>query len=139
MNIGTLTAILGVDTQGLARAQTAMQQFQKSTESSMASVAQTLDKTGRNVYYFGTAAMRFLTLPLALAGGAAIKMGMDFEQSMQKVVGLVGISQKQVDAWSKEILKLGPELGRSPKELADALYFITSSGIKGAEAMNVLT
>jgi TP901 family phage tail tape measure protein len=139
MNIGTLTAILGVDTQGLARAQTAMQQFQQSTEASMLSVAKTLDKTGRNIYYFGTAAMRFLTFPLALAGGAAVKMGMDFESSMQKVVGLVGISQKQVDAWGKEILKLGPELGRSPKELADALYFITSSGIKGAEAMNVLT
>jgi TP901 family phage tail tape measure protein len=139
MNIGRLEATLGVDTKGLQTAQTAMENFQKSTQISMASVAQTLDKTGRNIYYFGTASMRFLTLPLTLAGAASFKMAKDFESSMQKIVGLVGVSQTQVDAWSKQILQLGPALGKSPKELADALYFITSSGFKGAEALQILT
>ena len=139
MNIGTLTATLGVDTTGLNQAGVAMKNFEKSANSSLASVAQTLDKTGRNIYYFGTASMRFLTLPLTLAGAAAFKMTKDFEYSMQKIVGLVGVSQSQVDTWSKDLLKLGPELGKGPKELADAMYFITSSGFKGANALDILT
>jgi TP901 family phage tail tape measure protein len=139
MNIGTLEATLGVDTAGLAQAQVAMQQFQQKAEMSMNKVEETFDKAGRNIYYFGTASMRFLTLPLALAGVAAFKMASDFESSMQKIVGLVSVSQTQVNAWSKELLAMGPALGKSPKELADALYYITSSGIKGADAMNVLT
>jgi len=138
MHIGTLTASLGVDTHGLNKAGAAMNQFRQKAELNLSSVAKTLDKTGRNIYYFGTAAGRFLTLPLVLAGGAAIKMGKDFESSMQKIVGLVGVSQTQVDAWSKSLLAFGPEVGKGPKELADALYFVTSSGFKGAEALNIV-
>jgi len=139
MNIGTMTATLGVNTAGLQMAEAAMQRFQQKANISMANVTKTLDKTGRNMYYFGTAAGRFLTLPLALAGVAAFKAAKDFESSMQKIVGLVGVAQTQVNEWRQELLKLGPEIGKSPKELAEALYFITSSGFKGAEAMTILT
>lgn len=98
----------------------------------------TLDKIGRNVYYFGTASMRFMTLPLAIAGGAAMKMASDFEFSMQKIVGLVGVSQEQVNAWRKDVMKMGQEFGISSDKMAESLYFITSSGIPAAEAMGVL-
>lgn len=98
----------------------------------------TLDKIGRNVYYFGTASMRFMTLPLALAGGASMKMASDFEFSMQKIVGLVGVSQEQVNAWKKDVMKMGQEFGISSDKMAESLYFITSSGIPAAEAMGVL-
>lgn len=139
MNIGSLEATLGVDTKGLNTAAVEMKNFQQQAEMSLDKVSQTLDKTGRNIYYFGTASMRFLTLPLALAGGAAVKMGMDFETAMQKIVGLVGVSQSQVTKWSASLLKLGPELDQSPKDLANALYFVTSSGFKGSEALNIVT
>ena len=139
MNIGTLTATLGVDSSGLNKSAADFQKFQQQANLSLNSIAQTLDKTGRNIYYFGTAASRFLTLPLALAGATVTKTAKDFEYSMQKIVGLVGVSQKQVNDWSKDILKLGPELGKGPKELADALYFVTSSGFKGAEALDIVT
>lgn len=76
---------------------------------------------------------------LALAGGAIVtKMAIDFQTSMQKIVGLAGVSQKQVNSWSKSILALGGTLPQAPKELADALYFIASSGISGSKALDVL-
>jgi len=80
-----------------------------------------------------------VTLPLAAAGGAAVKMGADFEASMQKIVGLVGVSQRQVDQWKKDLVAMAPALGRSPQELANALFFITSAGLRGSRAIDALT
>jgi TP901 family phage tail tape measure protein len=79
-----------------------------------------------------------ITLPLAALGVASSKASMDFEASMQQIVGLVGVSQEQVNAWSKDLTKLGPELSKGPKELADALYQVTSSGIANSDALGVV-
>jgi TP901 family phage tail tape measure protein len=87
---------------------------------------------------FGYLATAMVTLPMVMAAKATFNMAKDYEYAMQKIVGLTGVAQSTVNAWSDEILKMGPRLGRMPQELVDALYFISSSGIKGTEAMNVL-
>lgn len=139
MNLGALTAYLGVDVSGVYNAEIAMRQFEQrtatiinSTQARMNALHKTLQTTGR---FLSTN----LSLPMALAGGASFKMAKDFEKNMQMVNGLVGISQSQVDDWSKQILQMSPNLARPPKELAAALYFVTSSGIQVSEAMDVVT
>jgi len=82
---------------------------------------------------------RTFTLATALVGGAAVKMATQFESSMSKITGLVGVASDQVDAWSKQLITLGPEVGKSPQELADALFFVTSAGLRGSEAIDTLT
>jgi len=139
MNIGQLVASLGIDTAGVTMAERAMKEFENKANTSLLSVRGKIDSTAKAMENFGMTATKYLTVPLALAGGAAFKMGKDFEASMQHVVGLVGESQKQVDQWSKDILAMAPTIARGPKELADALYFVTSSGIKGAAALDVVT
>ncbi|MBD3284686.1 phage tail tape measure protein, partial [Candidatus Uhrbacteria bacterium] len=42
------------------------------------------------------------------------------------------------DKWSDAVLKMAPTVGRGPEELADALFFVASAGIRGAEALEVL-
>lgn len=79
-----------------------------------------------------------VTGPIVGAGTAVFKLGKDFEYELSKVVGLVGVAQEQVDEWGKDILQMAPKLGKAPKELADALFFVTSAGLRGAEAMEVL-
>jgi TP901 family phage tail tape measure protein len=86
----------------------------------------------------GTSLTQNVTLPLGAASLAALKLGADFESSLSKVTGLVGVASNQVDEWGKEILDLAPELGIAPTELADALFYVTSAGLRGAEAMDVL-
>jgi TP901 family phage tail tape measure protein len=120
MNIGTLTVTLMAD----------MTQLDKMTTG--------LNSISQRFRTFGYLASTALTLPMVMAGKASFQMAKDFEFSMQKIVGLTGVAQSAVNKWSDEILKMGPQLGKTPQELADALYFISSSGIKGAEAMNVL-
>lgn len=71
-------------------------------------------------------------------GGIAVKMAVDFDTALSRIVGLVGISREQVDAWAEDIKRLAPEVARSPKELAEALFFVTSAGLRGEAAMSAL-
>lgn len=79
---------------------------------------------------------------LLLGGGAVLgasaKMAASFEQSLSRIVGLVGVSQRQVNAWREELLRLGPEVSKGPRELAEAMFFVTSAGLRGQKAMEVL-
>jgi TP901 family phage tail tape measure protein len=138
MNIGQLIASLGVDASGLDMAMLRMEQFGKKSQAVTAASAASWSRLGGQMYTFGIRWSMYVTAPIIAMGAAAFKTASEFEASMQKIVGLVGESQGQVTAWSAEILKLGPELGQMPKELAKAMYFITSSGFSGAEAFDIL-
>lgn len=75
---------------------------------------------------------------LAVAAKSAVTTAAEFETSMQKIVGLVGVSQGAVDSMSDGVKRLAAEYGKSAPEAADALFFITSAGLRGSEAMEVL-
>jgi TP901 family phage tail tape measure protein len=120
MNLGTLYVTLGLD----------MTQLDGATKA--------LNTTAQRFRTFGYLASATLTAPMVMAGKATFQLAKDYEYTMQKIVGLTGEAQDSVNAWSQDILKMGPTLGKTPQELAEALYYISSSGIKGSEAMKVL-
>ena len=66
------------------------------------------------------------------------KMTIAFETSMTKIETLVGLSAKQVEGFKNEVLELSSVARKSPQELSEALFTVTSAGIRGAEAMDVL-
>lgn len=139
MNIGSLTASLGVSTKGLERAATAMKGFQRSVATSSKKINASLKSTGDSMKQVGKTAAKNITIPMTLAATAAVKLFSDFEASISKVVGLVGVAASTTDKWAKDIIKIAPQVAKAPAELADALFFVTSAGIRGAEAMDVLT
>jgi TP901 family phage tail tape measure protein len=96
-----------------------------------------LKSFGKNVSSIGASMQRF-ALPLALAGGAAIKMGADFDKSLTKIKSLVGIAGDEVDKMGKKARQMAIETGASSTDAADALFFITSAGLEGSDAMDVL-
>jgi len=102
-------------------------------------IGDTMTAAGKGVISLGSTLTKYLTLPLVGAGVAVFNLGKDFESEMSHITGLVGIAKTQVDAWGADILKLAPELGKAPKELAAGLYYVTSSGLQGAAAMDALT
>ena len=72
-------------------------------------------------------------------GKAAIQAGRNFELSFSRIRGLVGISVDSLEKMKKGVLEMATETTRGPEELADALYFITSAGLRDAAvAMDVL-
>lgn len=97
-----------------------------------------LDRFQSGARRVGGAFTRNLTLPIVGAGIAAGKMSVDFEKSMTDIRALVGASNRQMEGYRRGVLRLARETPQGPKALADALYFVTSSGFEGASALKVL-
>jgi TP901 family phage tail tape measure protein len=97
-----------------------------------------LQAFGKKVTDVGRNLSTKLTLPLALAGGAAIKMAADFDKSMTQIKTLVGIASDEVDKMGEAAIEMAKNTGVSAKEAADALFFITSAGLRGKDALDVL-
>jgi len=71
-------------------------------------------------------------------GGAALKMSAEFETSFAKIKGLVGVASSQIGALEEAAKTLGPQFGKSANEAAEALFYITSAGLRGNDAIVVL-
>jgi TP901 family phage tail tape measure protein len=72
------------------------------------------------------------------AFGLAARGAAGFEAEMTKVVTLVGVNREQVDEWADDIKNLARKTGRGPQELAEALFVVTSAGVRGSEALGLL-
>jgi TP901 family phage tail tape measure protein len=93
---------------------------------------------GPKCHQLGSSLQTRLALPLLAIGGAATKMGLDFDRSMTKIKTLVGIASDEVDAMGQKVKQMARETGVGSTEAADALFFITSAGLRGSEALDTL-
>ena len=133
--VGELVAMIDAD---LSPFEKQLQQGIKLGENFVKDIGSGLKNIGSGMQSLGGNMTKAITLPLAAAAGGVLKLGSSFESEMAKITGLVGVSEDQVDQWGAKILELGPEIGKTPQELAEALFFVTSAGLKGAEALEVL-
>lgn len=99
---------------------------------------QRLMSMGKGMERAGASMTRSLTLPLVAAGAAALKFAVDFDTSMSRIQGLVGLSADEVGAMREQVLQLAGETTRAPQELSEALFLITSAGLRGSTAMDAL-
>jgi TP901 family phage tail tape measure protein len=86
----------------------------------------------------GSNLTKYVTVPLVAMGAAAVKTFTDFEHSLSQIEGLVGLSSETVAGFREEILKLSPAVGKGPAELSEAMFFITSAGLRGKDALEAL-
>ena len=106
--------------------------------SALSSASSKLSAFGSKMQSVGKSMTTKLTLPLVAAGAAATKMAFDFDKSMTSIQALVGVSSKKVAEMGEAAKKMAVDTGKSSKEAAEALFFITSAGLRGSEAMDVL-
>jgi len=123
-SIANVTVRFGVDLKQFTT------KMQKATREIQA-MGRQMQSTGRNL-------TRSLTLPILAAGGASLKLAADFDESMTKIQTLVGISSDKVEQFKEKVLSLSGQTAKAPAELADALFTVTSAGLRGAEALQVL-
>ena len=75
---------------------------------------------------------------LTIAGTQAVRSAKQFDQSMTRIKSLVGVAGDEVDKMGVAAIEMATNTGRSANEAAEALFFITSAGLRGKEAMEVL-
>jgi len=96
-----------------------------------------LNQFGNKMKSVGASMQKF-SLPLAIAGGAAIKMAADFRRSMTKIEALVGVTGTAFNELEASVKKFSKETAISGTEAADAMFYITSAGLRGADAIDTL-
>jgi len=79
-----------------------------------------------------------ISLPLAIAGGAAFKMSMDFNKSMANVGTLIPGNKKRLQELKKEVQSLAIETGKSTADIAEGLFQTISAFGDGPETMKKL-
>ena len=110
----------------------------KGFQSGLDKMSKSMARFGRQTQKLGKSITRNFSVPFALAGGSAVKMAADFDTSLTKIRTLVGASESQVNQFKESVLELSGTTAQAPKELADGLFFLTSAGLKGANAMETL-
>ena len=104
----------------------------------LSSASSKLDAFGSKMQSVGKNLSTRLTLPLVAAGAAATKLAFDFDKSMTQIQALVGVAAGDVSKMGETAKKMATDTGRSANEAAEALFFITSAGLRGDQAMQVL-
>jgi TP901 family phage tail tape measure protein len=104
-----------------------------------------LNIAGRSLKRFGASAKRVgssisrnISLPFAFVGAASVKMASDLEGSFGKIENLVGITGKALDDFKTSVKNVSSATGQSQQELSEAMFTISSAGLRGAEATEVL-
>jgi TP901 family phage tail tape measure protein len=116
----------------------ALQAASMSMGARMQNVGSQMQDFGRSVSKVGKSMTVGVTLPIVGVGVAATKMAMDFDTSLTKMVSLVGLTRGEVDGMRGDIIEMASQYGKSAKEAADAMFFITSAGLRGSDAMDTL-
>lgn len=116
----------------IARVGADISEFQKQ----MKAAQKTMERAGNNLKNIGANLSTFVTAPIVAAGGAAIKLASDMEESLNKVKVAFKDSSKDVISWSNTTLKsfgiaqgtaldmaalfgdMGTAMGQTPKEAA---------------------
>ncbi len=104
----------------------------------MAEAGSSMDAFSEKATATGKKLTRNVTAPLIAVGGLSIKAAADFEASMTKIQSLVGLSAETVQGFEQDVRRLAGTTAQAPKDLADAMFFITSAGLRGAAATETL-
>jgi hypothetical protein len=67
---------------------------------------------------------------LGILGGLAVKVGFDFDKSFTRIAAITNTSAGAIEGMKEQVLKLSGETAQAPTELADALFFLSSAGLK---------
>lgn len=101
-------------------------------------IGDSLTRVGENMSRVGGAMTASLTLPIVGVGAATSKLALDFDRTMNQIVGLTDVPREAIEGIGDEILAMAGEVGKGPQELAEAFYFVASAGFEAEEAMVVL-
>jgi TP901 family phage tail tape measure protein len=91
-----------------------------------------------NFQNFAVQVGRVAATAITAVAVTSVREAAKFETSLAKIQGLVGVTTDEIEELSEAARRLGPRFNTSANEAAEALFFITSAGLRGAAAIDVL-
>lgn len=104
-------------------------------DKSLSGLADKAAKLGSGAVIGGVVALGVAMGAIGIKGAKAFA---DFELTMSRIEGLVGVAHDEVLAFGDGVRQLASDTAQGPQDLAEALFFITSAGLEGADAMDAL-
>lgn len=120
-----------VDTSGLDKAVS-------EAKRSGGKISKNLDDAGKKAGKLFAGGLAVATGAVSGLATASVRAFSDFESEFAKIEGLVGVGGEELEKLKESAKTLGPEFGKSGQEAAEALFFITSAGLEGSDATDVL-
>lgn len=112
---------------------------QKQVDITNQKIKQMASESTAALEHLGRSLTTSVSLPLAGIAVESARLAMSFDDAMAKIQGLAGASAAATAAYRERIMNLATATGRMPQELADGMFIVVSAGLKGAQAMDVLT
>ena len=113
------------------------EEVERASSAINAKLGKSLEGVGSSLKSAGMSMSLGITMPLAASGAAALKFAADYENSLAKIQTLSGVAAEDVAKFGDAMLNLGKETATGPNELAKAMLVVTSTGIRGAEALDI--
>lgn len=134
-NVGSATGYLDLDISGfLAGLQSAQSAADKQTKNIATKIGNNLAGAGKSLSTAGAALTKSVTVPVAGAGAAIVKLSADFESAMSKVSAISGATGDDLEALNAKAQEMGAKTKFSATEAAEAFTYMAMAGWK-TEAM----
>lgn len=105
---------------------------------SLEPIGKKMQDIGKGMESVGKDLTKTVTLPIAGIGTAAIKIGMDFEESMSKVKAMSGATSEEMVLLERAARDAGASTSKSAKDAADALGYMALAGWDSTTSMEAL-
>lgn len=128
--VNTATSSMNSATNAAAKAATAAEAAERKRISTLQQQSAAFAQAGRSALLLGAA--------IEAPGAAAIVMAANFERAITQVSTLSGVAESSLGALRQGVLELSGTTAQGPQELARGLLVVTSTGIRGAQAMDIL-
>lgn len=129
VDVGSAVGYLDLDISGfLANLKTAENEANSSTKNIATQIGNNISKAGKSLTSAGTSLTKKVTVPIAAAGGAIVKMSANFESAMSRVQAISGASGKDLEALTEKAKELGATTAWSATEVADGMTEMAKAG-----------
>ena len=102
----------------------------KNTRTQLRSMSDDISTAARGLGILGGA--------ITAVGVGALTQFVPFEDRLATIKGLVGVTNEELADMTPRLHEIGAATGVGPQALADALFFITSNGLRAAGAMETV-
>jgi TP901 family phage tail tape measure protein len=107
-------------------------------EKGLEKASKQLDRFAGRFEEIGSSMAAGITAPLAVLAEESVRFAVEFDEGLEKMGATLGQTRGQLDQMRNAVLGLAGATGQGPRDLAQGLNAIETSGLRGTQALDVL-